>query len=57
MKYVAGAIVVALLFPSGGGEEPIELGSVAWGRDHDAAFLEARESGRPVLLLFQEIPG
>ncbi len=38
-------------------DNPVELGSVAWGRDHDAAFAESRESGRPVLLLFQEIPG
>ena len=36
---------------------PIELGRVAWGRDVDTAFVAARQTGRPVLLLFQEIPG
>lgn len=39
------------------GAAPVELGAVAWERDHDAAFARARTSGRPVLLLFQEIPG
>ena len=34
-----------------------ELGLVAWQHDHDAAFARAREAERPVLLLFQEIPG
>jgi hypothetical protein len=36
---------------------PVELGRVAWRRDHDAAFAAAKESGKPVLLLFQEVPG
>jgi hypothetical protein len=48
--------------PEGGAPEPrpdqpIELGSVAWERDHDAAFARAASTGRPVLVLFQEIPG
>ena len=34
-----------------------ELGQVHWGRDHDAVFEAARADGKPVLLLFQEIPG
>lgn len=36
---------------------PVELGRVAWLRDHEAAFAAARGSGKPVLLLFQEVPG
>lgn len=36
---------------------PVELGRVAWGRDHDAAFRAAKDSGKPLLLLFQEVPG
>lgn len=39
------------------GDQPVELGTVAWRLDHDAAFREAAASRRPVLLLFQEIPG
>jgi hypothetical protein len=38
-------------------ENPVELGRVAWQRDHEAAFAAARASGKPVVLLFQEVPG
>jgi len=38
-------------------DDPVELGRVRWGRDHDAAFARANEAERPVFLLFQEIPG
>jgi len=34
-----------------------ELGDVAWLRDHDLGLALAAEQGKPVLLLFQEIPG
>jgi hypothetical protein len=34
-----------------------ELGEVAWLRDHDRGVALAAEQGKPVLLLFQEIPG
>jgi hypothetical protein len=36
---------------------PVEVGDVRWGRDFEAALKESAESGRPVLVLFQEIPG
>ena len=36
---------------------PVELGRVAWQRDHEAAFAAAREAKKPVLLFFQEVPG
>lgn len=35
----------------------IEVGNVDWGRDLDAAFSASGKSGRPVLVLFQEVPG
>jgi len=38
-------------------EQAEELGQVQWRRDHDAAFKEARSANKPLLLLFQEIPG
>lgn len=38
-------------------EPPPELGRVAWGRDYAAARAEARRSGRPLLVLFDEVPG
>lgn len=34
-----------------------ELGLVHWGRDLDAALAQARREARPVLLLFDEVPG
>ena len=38
-------------------EQPEELGQVRWRRDFDAALLEAQETDKPVLILFQEVPG
>lgn len=34
-----------------------ELGDVMWLRDHDRALALAAEQSKPVLLLFQEVPG
>ena len=34
-----------------------ELGEVAWLRDHDRGLALAAKRGKPVLLLFQEVPG
>jgi len=38
-------------------ETPRELGLVDWGRRLEPALELAGETSRPVLLLFQEIPG
>ncbi len=38
-------------------ENPIELGKVEWQRNFDGALQKSRDSGKPVLLLFQEVPG
>jgi hypothetical protein len=38
-------------------ENPIEVGSVHWGRDLDKALIISNETGRPVFVLFQEVPG
>lgn len=37
--------------------QPVEQGAVSWYRDFDAAQKEAQRSGRPLLVLFQEVPG
>ncbi|MCI5058442.1 MAG: thioredoxin family protein [Flavobacteriales bacterium] len=37
--------------------QPEELGSVNWLRDYDQALLNAKEKGKPILILFQEVPG
>jgi hypothetical protein len=36
---------------------PVEFGRVAWRRDLDAGLAAAAKVERPVLLLFQEVPG
>lgn len=36
---------------------PQELGTIAWRRGFDAAATESKRSGRPLLVLFQEVPG
>ena len=38
-------------------ENPVEVGTVKWGRDLDAALASSKESGKPVFVLFQEVPG
>ena len=39
------------------GQNPVEVGNVLWGRDFDAALKMSAASGKPVLVLFQEVPG
>lgn len=38
-------------------KQPEELGQVRWIRDLDAGRAESSISGKPILLLFQEVPG
>ena len=40
-----------------GDATPVELGQVAWGRDLEQARSRSDQSGKPVLVLFQEVPG
>jgi hypothetical protein len=37
--------------------EHVELGTVSWLRDYQEALSRASETGKPVLILFQEVPG
>lgn len=34
-----------------------ELGQVNWGRNMDDAKAKSAETGKPILVLFQEVPG
>jgi hypothetical protein len=64
-----GAHVIALVFLAGlalgqtgqGSEnpsaQPEELGRVKWSRNLDRGLDASARSGKPVLLLFQEVPG
>lgn len=47
-------LLSSLLFAGG---NPEELGKVKWLRDFDKGLELSQESGKPVLLLFQEVPG
>lgn len=38
-------------------KDTIELGKVAWLRDYDKAVQVSEESNKPILILFQEVPG
>ena len=38
-------------------DPPCELGKVNWQRDYTAAKAASSENGKPILLLFQEVPG
>lgn len=38
-------------------EGPVELGRVDWIRNYDEGVAQAEETGKPMLLLFQEVPG
>ena len=38
-------------------DNPIELGKVNWIRNYDEAVKRAEATGKPIFLLFQEVPG
>jgi hypothetical protein len=60
MKILAFVIALAVGTTAYGGPgqpNPVEVGDVRWGRDFDAALERSSEDGKPVLVLFQEIPG
>ena len=42
---------------AGTSKAPIEVGDVQWSRDLDGACKESERSGKPVMVLFQEVPG
>ena len=55
---LTGGVLVALTAPpTSAPGNPRELGGVRWGHDLGQALERSRETGKPVLLLFQEIPG
>ena len=36
---------------------PVELGDIPWERDFDKALARAQAEKKPLLVLFQEVPG
>lgn len=72
MRWALASAAFGLLFPSGawgqtevvGGaadasaiETPIEVGKVHWNRDFEQASTRSRQTGKPMFVLFQEVPG
>ncbi len=47
----------ALLFAVTALPQPAELGLVSWNRDYPEAVREAERTGKPLLVLFDEVPG
>ena len=52
-------VVLGLMFQNGSslGQSPVEIGKVNWNRDLDAAKKLASETGKPLFVQFQEVPG
>ena len=60
MRVFTILLTLAICVAAFGGEtinNPIEVGDVRWGRDFDAAAEKSAETGKPLLVLFQEVPG
>ena len=51
------ALTLAMAQSGSADTNPIEVGAVQWGRDLDRAQQLSAETGRPVFVLFQEVPG
>lgn len=49
--------ISATAYGSQAAQNPVEVSHVNWGRDFDAALKMSAASGKPVLVLFQEVPG
>src|SRR5262245_12097228 len=57
MLRTALAFALAMTIPTTALASPKELGDIKFGRDLDAALQQSKQSGAPVLILFDEIPG
>ncbi len=59
MKRTILLFAVLLMLPYGlaANDNPVEIGAVSWGRDLDKALRLSGQTGKPVFLLFQEVPG
>lgn len=55
--FAGSAYYSAIRNPHSAFETPPELGAVRWLRDLDAGKAEAKKSGKPLVILFQEVPG
>ncbi len=58
---LALSCILGPIFPAYSSEsppdQPVEVGLVHWQRDFKAALAHSADTGKPVFLLFQEVPG
>jgi len=60
IRLMASAVVLSvIIFQSGSlaRQTQVELGQVNWNRDLDAARKLSSETGKPLFVQFQEVPG
>lgn len=50
-------LLAATCAPLQADSPPIELGTVNWTRDYETGLAAVKKSGKPMFLLFQEVPG
>jgi len=50
-------VLVLISNPIVSQDNPIELGKVKWFRSYEKAIQESKKDGKPIFLLFQEVPG
>ena len=53
----AATVATVAMAWTDGDDVPQEFGSVSWGRELEPALARASASHKPVMLLFQEVPG
>jgi len=49
--------ITCLMTPTLRADPPVELGTVNWLRDFDQALVTGKSDNKPILILFQEVPG
>lgn len=58
MNVFLGSLFLVLLTALGSCEnQQIEIGTITWERNYEKAVEKSKESGKPIFLLFQEVPG
>lgn len=58
IRYLCTLFLAAILTGcTASGGDNVELGTVDWLRSYPEAVAKAKESGKPILILFQEVPG
>ncbi len=57
LHIVATTLITFFLISQLGQAGPKELGTVKWLRSYDKAIAEAERTDKPILILFQEVPG